>query len=147
MTSSYNLASRGCTNCKGDFRDAPELVNVVPGKQYLNAYAFFTDPTYSETNLVFVRTAGRGGFVDVTLDSAGALSGWQPIGSGGNYGFTRLDLVRDNFEAQGDCQNGGHQANSALAFTVRGWRRGSGDTELSPRGWASIPQGVSYAYP
>ena len=37
--------------CAGD----PEFVNVIPPEQYLAGYTFFTDPTYPETHLVFVR--------------------------------------------------------------------------------------------
>ncbi len=40
-------------------RGDPEFVNVVPPAEYLASYVFFTDPTYSETNFVLVRTKGR----------------------------------------------------------------------------------------
>ncbi|WP_441291518.1 IgGFc-binding protein [Sorangium sp. KYC3313] len=36
----------------------PEFVNVVPAGQYLSRYIFFTDPTYPETNVVFLRKKG-----------------------------------------------------------------------------------------
>jgi hypothetical protein len=122
--------------CTGD----PEFVNVIPPEQYLRSYIFFTDPTYPETNLVFVRAQGPSGFKDVTLDCAGTLGGWQPVDQGGRYQYTRVDLVRGNFEKQGACDNGRHQAKSDAPFTVTVW------------GWGttlSVPStdAVSYAYP
>ncbi|NOT29778.1 MAG: hypothetical protein HOP15_04930, partial [Planctomycetes bacterium] len=40
----------------------------IPPQQYLRSYVFFTDPTYSETNLVVVRAKTPNGFADVSLD-------------------------------------------------------------------------------
>src|SRR5262245_40930267 len=80
-----------------------DFVRIVPPKQYLSRYVFFTDPTYPETNLVVVRRRGDNGFADVTLDCAGALGGWTAVGSGGDYEMTRIDLVRHQFEPQGSC--------------------------------------------
>ena len=110
----------------------PDYVNVVPPKQYLNKYLFLTDPTYANTNLVFVRRKSKsGGFKDVNLDCTGNLSGWQPVGNGGQYEFTRVDLTIDG-SPQGQCDNGVHVAKSEEPFGLTVW------------GWASY---VSYGYP
>lgn len=118
----------------------PEWVNVVPPEQYLDHYVLFADPTYSETNLVVVRTPSKldGTFSDVTLDCAGTLGGWQPLGK---YEYTRIDLVTGNFEGVNGCSNGRHEMSSDRPFGVTVWGWGSEDamglgTKL-----------VSYAYP
>jgi len=112
----------------------PEFVNVVAPAQYLSSYVFFTDPTYPETNLVVTREldGSSGQFPDVTLDCAGLLTGWQPVGASGLYQFTRIDLSTDNFEGQNGCNNGVHtmtgsfpsEAGSSsplFGVTVWGW--------------------------
>lgn len=110
----------------------PEYVSVIPSQQYLNRYLFLTDVTYAQTNLVFVRRqAPDGSFKPVTLDCAGTLSGWQPIGTSGSYEYTRVDLVK-NGAGVGGCENGVHTASSDAAFGLTVW------------GWDSA---VSYAYP
>ncbi len=124
--------------CAGD----PEFVNIVPPAQYLADYLFFTDPTYPETELVVVRQkASDNTFHDVTLDCAGVLTGWQPVGSGGNYQFTRADLVTGNFAKVGNCDNGRHEAKSDVPFGLTVWAWGSA---LSTSFYS---QAVSYAYP
>ena len=79
----------------------PDYVNVVSPSQYLPRYTFFTDPTYPETNLVVVRMLDKasGQFPNVTLDCSGVLTGWQAVGSSGQYQFTRVDLSTGNFQA------------------------------------------------
>jgi hypothetical protein len=109
-----------------------EYVNVIPPQQYLNHYLFLTDPTYSNTNLVFVRPKAMDGtFKDVTLDCVGTITGWQPLGTGGNYEYVRVDLVK-NGAAVGTCNNGAHTADSTAPFGLTVW------------GWDDA---VSYAYP
>jgi IgGFc binding protein len=127
-----------------DGRGDPEFVNVIPPGEYLPSYVFFTDPTYSETNLVLVRTKGKdGAFADVSLDCAGVLGGWQPIGT--SYEYTRTDLVRHNFAPQGNCNNGRHEihSNNPFGLTVWGW----GSAETGKVGIGFNTQYVSYAYP
>jgi IgGFc binding protein len=115
-----------------------EFVNIIPTAQYLNSYVFFTDLTYPETNLVLVREKGAKGFADVTLDCAGVVGGWTPLGP---YEYTRVDLVTGNFAGVNGCGNGVHSISSAAPFGVTVW------------GWGSIAtfpyssQYVSYAYP
>jgi hypothetical protein len=77
-------------------------------------------------------------FADVTLDCAGTLTGWQPVG---DYQYTRVDLVTGNFQNVGNCSNGRHEMSSSQPFGVTVW------------GWGSAASGsvftqyVSYAYP
>lgn len=119
----------------------PEWVNVVPVGQFLDSYVFFTDPTYPETNLVVVRKKDdEGNFADVTLECAGTLGNWQPLGE---YEWTRVDVSTGNFETVGGCQNGRQVMTSAAPFGVTVW------------GWGSVTFGpadaytayTSYAYP
>jgi hypothetical protein len=130
---------------KSDGRGDAEFVNVIPPGEYLSRYVFFADPTYPETNLVIVRQKGLTGFADVTLDCAGPLTGWQPIGTNGQFEYTHFDLVRYNFEAQGNCNTGKHEIASDLPFGLTVWGWGSGVTGTSLSGFYS--QYVSYAYP
>ncbi len=112
----------------------PEYVNVVSPAQYLPHYTFFTDPTYPQTNLVVIRMIDGPSqqFPGVTLDCAGTLQGWQPVGTGGLFQFTRIDLSTGDFQGQNGCNNGVHtiagsfasDAGAASPFfgvTVWGW--------------------------
>jgi hypothetical protein len=128
-----------------DGRGDAEFVNVVPSGEYLEKYIFFADPTYPETNIVIVRVKGPQGFADVTLDCAGPLGGWQPVGTGGRYEYTRFDLVRHNFEPQGGCDNGRHGIDSKQPFGLTVWGWGSAETGAMGKGFYT--QYVSYAYP
>jgi len=133
-----------------DGRGDPEFVNVVPPLQYLSDYVFFTDPTFPETNLVLVRTATPSGFQDVTLDCAGVLTGWAPVGSSTTYQYTRVDLVRGDFVKQHGCDNGRHQISSKGPFGLTVWGWGSaatGGTYGNPGAGGFYTQAVSYAYP
>jgi hypothetical protein len=145
MTGCADAGGDPFLDCKGD----PESVNVIPPAQYLNTYVFFTDPTYPETNLVFVRKKGDDGFKDVDLDCAGALTGWQPIGTSGNYEYTRFDLITGNFVPNGQCDNGRHEVKSDAPFGVTVWGWGSGATGgvIEGGGAGFYSQYVSYAYP
>jgi IgGFc binding protein len=114
----------------------PEFVNVVPAGQYLSSYSFYADPTYAETSLVVVRAKTDGQFKDVSLECAGTLTGFQPVGTRGDYEFLRVDLARKNGPGQafGDrvCRNGLQRMASDGAFTATLW------------GWDRY---ASYAYP
>jgi hypothetical protein len=126
-------------------RGDPEFVSVIPSAQYLHDYTFFTDPTYPETNLVFVRKRGDAGFSDVTLDCMGPVGGWAPVGSSGHYEFARVDISSGQYQGQNGCNNGVNHASSTLPFalTVWGWgTEATGDVEAP-----GYSQFVSYAYP
>jgi len=112
--------------CLGD----EEYVNILPPAQWLSSYVFFTDPTYTTTNLVVVRKNNGSGFQDVTIDCLGVIGGWQPVASGGQYEITNVDMQRLN--PVGTCTNGRHTATSGGAFNVMVW------------GLANF---ASYAYP
>jgi hypothetical protein len=132
----------GCSHTGGgggDCRGDPEYVNVVPTDQYLSEYTFFTDPTYPETHLVFVRKREGGEFAPVELDCVGIVGGWQPLGD--DFEYTRVDMVTGNFTPVGDCNNGLHRARSDNPFGLVVWGWGS-----SASG-AFFTQAVSYAYP
>ena len=143
----------GCTDVSvdlfGDCRGDPETVNVIPTEQYLDQYVFFTDPTYPETSLVVIRNAAADGFHDVTLGCLAApITGWQPIGSSGQYEYAYLDLVTGNFQPMNGCDNGRHEALSDAPFAITVWGWGSGATGGDPS-LLQFPysQYVSYAYP
>ena len=127
-----------------DGRGDAEFVNVVPPGEFLPKYTFFTDPTYPETNLIVVRAKGKDGkFADVNLDCAGKLGGWLSVGD--DFEYTRIDLVRGNFQAQGNCNNGRHVIESTNPFGLTVWGWGSAATGSMGSGFYS--QYVSYAYP
>jgi hypothetical protein len=115
-----------------------DFVRTVPTDQYLSDYVFFTDPTYPETNLVVTRKANNGMFADVTLDCAGTLTGWQTLD--GTHQYTRIDLVRHDFQPQGSCDNGRHEMSSTAPFGLTVWGWGSPET-------STYTGYVSYAYP
>ncbi len=97
-----------------------DFVNVLAPAQYLTHYLFFTDPSYQTTNLVFVRHVTSTGFQDVSLDCAGTLTGWQPMGTSGEYETTNLDLVLAHTNV-GACTSGPHAATSAGPFGITVW--------------------------
>lgn len=110
----------------------PEYVNLVPPQQYLDQYLFATDPTYANTSLVFVRQKGSDGFFkDVVMDCMNPVTGWEPLGTTGNYEISRLPMVQ-NFSPLGSCNNGAHTATSEVPFGLTVW---------------GYDQYASYAYP
>lgn len=145
MTGAAQWDPEQTSNGKADGRGDAEFVNVVPPGEFSTSYTFFTDPTYPETNLVLTRTKGPGGFDDVTLDCAGKLTGWQPVGTSGMYEYTRIDLVRHDFQSMNGCNNGRHEIHSKNPFGLTVWGWGSGETGEMGAGFYS--QYVSYAYP
>ena len=114
-----------------------DFVISVPPQQYMSQYVFFADPTYPETNLVIVREATNGTFQDVTLDCAGVLTGWQPVGP---YEWTRVDLMSHNFAPQGNCSTGRHDIKSPGRFGLWVWGWGTPET-------TTFTANVSYGYP
>jgi hypothetical protein len=103
-------------NCPGD----DDFVNMVPPAQWLSRYVFFTDPTYPTTNLVFTRKRVGGAFSDVTLECLGTVTGWQPVGTSGDYEMARVDLVRLGVP-NGSCNNGPQLAESTAPFGLTVW--------------------------
>jgi hypothetical protein len=127
----------------------PDVVRMVPPAQWLDRYIFFTDPTYPETNVVVVRQKGPSGFADVSLDCAGVLAGWTPVDSNDQYEFTRTDLVRHDFQPQGNCDNGRHEMTSTQPFGVWIWAWGGPETQggTCTPGSPNYSCYVSYGYP
>ena len=106
----------------------PEFTYVIPTDQYLDRYVFYVAPSYRNSHLVVVRARTDGKpFEPVTLDCAGQLDAWSPIGTSGRYELTRIRLG-----AGGPCGPGRHEMSSPGPFTVTVW----GTDEAS-----------SYAYP
>ncbi|MBL8972409.1 MAG: IgGFc-binding protein, partial [Myxococcales bacterium] len=70
-----------------------EFVIVLPPAQFLQRYAFFTDPTYATTNLVLTRVKQADVFAPVTVDCLGEIGGWKPVGQDGVFEVTTVDLV------------------------------------------------------
>ena len=97
-----------------------DYVNVMAPAQFLSKYVFFTDPTYGTTSLTFVRRKTASGFQDVSLDCLGAITGWAPMGSTGDYELTHVDIIR-NGKKNGTCDNGGHVADSKGPFGLTVW--------------------------
>jgi hypothetical protein len=122
----------------------PDFVRMVPPQQYLQRYVFFTDPAYPETNLVMVRGKGAKGFADVQIKCATTItiSGWESVGSAGDYEYARFDLVRHNFEPQQGCDNGRQEMSSQVPFGLWVWGWGTPETLGSP-----LTENVSYGYP
>jgi hypothetical protein len=93
---------------------------------------------------VVVRARDAGGqLAEVTLDCAGAIDGWQPVG---DHEFTWVALSTGNFQGIGGCSNGAQRMESAGPFGVTVWGWGSpatGGTYPDP----SFTRWVSYAYP
>jgi hypothetical protein len=141
----FDPSQKPGSSAPADGRGDAEFVNVIPPDEFLDSYVFFTDPTYPETDLVIVRTQGPKGFEDVTLDCAGTLGGWMPIGTSSKYEYTRFDLVTGDFAGNGSCNNGRHQIKSAAPFGVTVWGWGSAATGEMGKGFYT--QYVSYAYP
>lgn len=140
MLFSY-MSSTGDREGYGD----PDFVRVVPSSQYLDRYVFFTDPSYSETNLVAVRKRTPSGFESVSLDCAGELGGWTPLGA--DYEFTRIDLVRHAFEPQGKCNNGARIMGSKSPFGLTVWGWGSPEASDGQCALGHSTCYVSYGYP
>jgi hypothetical protein len=120
-----------------DHGDSDSVLSV-PTQQYLRDYVFFADPSYPETNLVVVRAKGSDAkFADVTLDCAGKLTGWKPVG---NYEWTRVDLITGDFQPVGKCSTGRHTIKSDSPFGLWVWGWGTPKTSF-------FTANVSYGYP
>jgi IgGFc binding protein len=110
-----------------------EFVVMLPPAQFLAKYVFFTDPTYPTTNLVLTRGKGATGFQPVTVDCLGAVTGWTPVGTSGQYEVTNVDLLRAGI-ASGTCTNGGHTAESTAPFGLVVWGEDSYSSYAYPGG-------------
>lgn len=114
-----------------------EFVVVLPPAQFLARYAFFTDPTYATTNLVFTRLDTGGGFKDVTVDCLGTITGWQPVGQDDDFEVATADLVRADIGVNG-CENGHHLAESEGPFGLVVWGLDSYSSYAYPAGGSAL---------
>ncbi len=106
----------------------PEFTYVIPSDQFLDRYVFYVAPSYRSSHLVVVRARSDGkDFQPVTLDCAGELDGWTPLGTSGRY-----ELARVRLEAGSRCGPGRHEMTSPGPFGVTVW-----GTDVA----------TSYAYP
>jgi hypothetical protein len=110
-----------------------EFVVMLPPAQFLSKYVFFTDPTYATTNLVLTRVKTPHGFDDVTIDCLGTVKGWHPVGTGGEYEVTTVDLVRADV-GNGACTNGRQAAESPSPFGIVVWGLDSYSSYAYPAG-------------
>ncbi len=112
----------------------PQTALAIPTDQWLDSYQFVSDYTYPMSAVFVTRRKTNGEAHDVTLDCAGPLTGWKPIG--GDYEWTYADLSRANqpvsYPDGGACTDGAHRIWSDAPFAMTVWGIG----------WA-----VSYSYP
>lgn len=97
-----------------------EWVNVLPPRQFLKRYVFFTDPTYSTTSLTVTRVKDDDGLHPVTIACLGEVMGWQPVGAEGKFEVAYVDLRRAGVAA-GTCTESRHVAESEGAFGITVW--------------------------
>ncbi len=118
----------------------PETVNVVPPAQFLTSYIFFTDPTYSYTDLALVRVkASDNTFKDVTLDCiTGPITGWQAVGTSGMYEYVHVDVQKAG-AAVGKCNNGLHTISSTGLIGITVWGYDSAASYAYPAGASVKP--------
>lgn len=102
----------------------PDFVNLVPSDQFLDRYVFFTDYTFPQTTLTVVRRKTRGEFKPVSLDCAGEVRDFLPLGDSGEYEWAWVELTRQGSGvAHGGktCGYGRHEATSDGPFSVTVW--------------------------
>ena len=106
------------------FQGDPEFVPVVPTEQYLGRYVFFVDVTHPYSQLVVVRSRENGKeFAPVTLECAGTLEEWTPLGT--SYEYSRIWLTKERKPqtvGSGTCGTGRHviESDGPVAVTVWG---------------------------
>jgi hypothetical protein len=120
----------------------PDFVNVVPSEQFLDRYVFFADYTFPDTSLVVVRRRTATGFAPVTLECAGELTGFEPLGESGEYEYTFVQLttgtVGQKF-GERECGYGRHEAHSDGPFSVTVWGLGEAASYGYAGGMGSRP--------
>ena len=90
----WAAASTAAPTCSPGGQGDTDWIHLVPPAQFYNEYSFFTDPTYGITSVSFVRVAGTSGFADVELECMGTVTGWQALGTSGEYEIAHVDLYR-----------------------------------------------------
>ncbi len=111
----------------------------MPPAQYLTSYIFFTDPTYGYTEIALTRQkASDNTFHDVTVDCVGTVTGWQPVGTKGQYEYVHVDFVTSGANV-GKCSNGLHTASSTVPFGITVWGYDSAASYAYPAGASVKP--------
>lgn len=97
----------------------PDFYNLVPTGQFLPSYRFYTDPTYGNTELLFVRK----GKTSVKLECLGEVTGWEPVGTSA-YELARV-RISNGGAPTGTCRDGAHYAfaDAPFGLTVVGYDR------------------------
>jgi hypothetical protein len=124
MTSStFGGGAPGGGRTTGD----PDFVNVAPSDQFLSRYVFFTDFTFPDTSVTVVRRKTANGFLPVTFECAGEITGFAPLGTSGEYEYAWVTLT-SGFVAQkfanGACGYGRQEAESDGPFSITVWGTG-----------------------
>lgn len=119
-----SAAHSGGSGGKSETTGDPEFVNLVPSDQFLDRYVFFTDYTYPDTTLTIVRRKTSEGFKSVSLECAGELTDWRPLGASGEYEMAWVRLTT-GYVAQKvngkTCGYGRHEATSDGPFGLYVW--------------------------
>lgn len=110
-----------------------ELVMLFPPAQFLRRYVFFTDPSYPTSTLTIVRERTLAEFSAVTIECLGPVTGFRPIGAGGRYEYTTVDLLRASVGA-GRCTNGRQVISSDAPLGVVVWGLDSYSSYAYPAG-------------
>jgi len=111
----------------------PEVAMATPTDQWLDSYGFFTDYTYSLSEVFVTRRKVGGTFHDVELDCAGTLTGWKSITD--DFEWTYVELTRNGKPRTypaGTCTDGAHRIWSDGPFAMTVW---------------GLARYASYAYP
>jgi len=125
----------GCTGTPGNCGlGDDEWVMLVPPAQFLRSYAFFVDPTYGTSTLVFVREAGPAGFRDVDLACLGTVEDWEPVGDAGRFEYAHVELFRGGVASVAACATSQHLAQSDGNFGVVVWGTDSAASYGYPAG-------------
>ncbi len=121
MTSSgFGGGANGGGRTPGD----PDFVNIVPSDQFLDRYVFFADYTYPDTTLTVVRRRSDKGFLPVEIDCGGAIEGFAPLGSSGEYEYAWVKLTVGSVAqklSKGECGYGRHEVWSNAPFSITVW--------------------------
>ncbi|MBX3215535.1 MAG: IgGFc-binding protein [Labilithrix sp.] len=123
MTGSMFNARAGASTT-GD----PDFVNLAAAAQFLDRYVFFADYTYPETTLTIVRQKTERGFREVELACGGAVTGFVPVGTSGEYELAWVQLTTESRPVRmgrGACGYGRHEARSDGPFSVTVWGTGT----------------------
>jgi hypothetical protein len=111
----------GASNTSTNMGD-PEITTQVPTDQWLDAYRFFADYTYTYSAVFVTRRKVNGTFHDVTLDCAGPLTNWTPFAE--DYEWTYVELSRSaqsQTYSAGTCSDGPHRIHSEAPFSMTMW--------------------------